>query len=69
MLKQIISGSYKFEKDSQQSSSESSMVAPGQNLIKDYREKDLDKIIQEAKRESRYPCAQNGLLFAFLKEH
>jgi len=30
--------------------------------------KDLDKIIYEAKEESRYPKAQNNLYYGFLEE-
>ena len=32
------------------------------------RAKDLDKILYEAKEETRYPKAQNGLIFGFLEE-
>jgi hypothetical protein len=32
------------------------------------RTKDLDKIINEAKEESRYPKAQNSLYFGFIDE-
>jgi hypothetical protein len=33
------------------------------------RAKDLDKIINEAKEESRYPKAHNGLCFGFIDEN
>jgi len=32
------------------------------------KSKDLDKIIYEAKEESRYPKAQNNLCYGFLEE-
>jgi hypothetical protein len=45
ILKQIMAGTYKYEKDSISSHSESTYVAPGQNIILDKKDKDLEKII------------------------